>query len=49
MDNGVKNRLKVEKRRDKPRNFMEDSDLLFSLFQSSGDRIDVLNDFPFSF
>jgi hypothetical protein len=37
------------KRRDNPRNFIEDSDLLFSLFQSPGDGIDVLDDSLSSF
>jgi len=49
MHDRVENRLQVQKRRENPRDFMEDSDLLFSLFQSSGDRIDVLSDFLFSF
>jgi len=47
INNGVKNKLEVKKRRNKPPNFTEDGDLLFSLFQPSGNGIDFLNDFSF--
>jgi hypothetical protein len=43
MDNGVQNKLQVEKRRSEARDFMEDPDLLLSLSQAPGDGVDVLD------